>query len=113
MFSTPEEQFETLRWTAIMSGKIDCDLAASTGIHKGEDVVKMLLAGASVTQIASTLYKNGPDQISRILVKLEKWMTEKGFDSLDQFRGMIARMYGEDPAAFERMQFMKNFSEIN
>jgi len=113
MFSTPEEQYETLRWTAIMSEKIDCDLAASTGIHKGEDVVKMLLAGANVTQIASTLYKNGPDQISRILTKLEKWMTDKGFDSLDQFRGMIARMYGEDPAAFERMQFMKNFSEIN
>ena len=113
MFSTPEEQYETLRWTAIMSEKIDCDLAASTGIHKGEDVVKMILAGANVTQLASTLYKNGPDQISRILKKLEKWMTEKGFDSLDQFRGMIARMYGDDPAAFERMQFMKNFSEIN
>ena len=113
MFSTQEEQYETLRWTAIMSEKIDCDLAASTGIHKGEDVVKMLLAGANVTQLASTLYKNGPDQISRILKKLEMWMTEKGFDSLDQFRGMIARMYGEDPAAFERMQFMKNFSEIN
>ena len=113
MFSTPEEQYETLRWTAIMSEKIDCDLAASTGIHKGEDVVKMILAGANVTQLASTLYINGPDQISRILKKLEKWMTEKGFDSLDQFRGMIARMYGDDPAAFERMQFMKNFSEIN
>ena len=113
IFSSPEEQYETLRWTAIMSEKIDCDLAASTGIHKGEDVVKMLLAGANVTQLASTLYKNGPDQISRILKKLEKWMTEKGFDSLDQFRGMIARMYGDDPAAFERMQFMKNFSEIN
>ena len=113
MFSTPEEQYETLRWTAIMSEKIDCDLAASTGIHKGEDVVKMLLAGANVTQLASTLYKNGPDQISRILKKVEKWMAEKGFDSLDQFRGMIARMYGDDPAAFERMQFMKNFSEIN
>jgi len=113
MFSTPEEQYETLRWTAIMSEKIDCDLAASTGIHKGEDVVKMILAGANVTQLASTLYKNGPDQISRILKKVEKWMAEKGFDSLDQFRGMIARMYGDDPAAFERMQFMKNFSEIN
>ena len=51
--------------------------------------------------------------VGAVLKKLEKWMTEKGFDSLDQFRGMIARMYGEDPASFERMQFMKNFSEIN
>ncbi len=112
IFSTPEEQFETLRWIAIMSGRVDCDLAASTGIHNGEDVIKMLLAGASVTQVASTLYKNGPDQIGRILKKLEKWMTDKEFDSLDQFRGSVARMYGDDPAAFERMQFMKNFSEI-
>lgn len=112
MYSTPEEQFETLRWIAIMSGKVDCDLAASTGIHKGEDVIKMLLAGAAVTQLASTLYKNGPDQISRILKKVENWMTDKGFSSIEQFRGKIARMYGEDPAAFERMQFMKNFSEI-
>ena len=112
IFSTPEEQFETLRWIAIMSGRVNCDLAASTGIHNGEDVIKMLLAGASVTQVASTLYKNGPDQIGRILKKLEKWMTDKEFDSLDQFRGSVARMYGDDPAAFERMQFMKNFSEI-
>lgn len=112
IFSTREEQFETLRWIAIMSDKVSCDLAASTGIHNGEDVIKMLLAGASVTQVASTLYKNGPDQIGRILKKLEMWMTEKEFDSLEQFRGKVARMYGEDPAAFERMQFMKTFSEI-
>lgn len=112
MFSSPEEQYDTLRWIAIMSGKVDCDLAASTGIHTGEDVIKMLLAGASVAQVASTLYKKGPDQIGRILKKIEKWMTNKGFDSLEEFRGVLARKYGEDPAAFERMQFMKNFSEI-
>lgn len=112
MYSTPEEQFETLRWIAIMSGKVDCDLAASTGIHKGEDVIKTLLAGAAVAQLASTLYKNGPGQISGILNKLELWMKNKGFDSIDQFKGKIAEKYGEDPAAFERMQFMKNFSEI-
>ncbi len=112
IFSTPLEQYETLRWIAIMSGRVDCDLAASTGIHTGEDVVKMILAGATVTQLASTLYKNGPDQISRILKRLEKWMMDKEFDSPGQFRGTVARMYGDDPAAFERMQFMKNFSEI-
>ena len=112
LFSTPEEQYETLRWIAIMSTKVDCDLGASTGIHTGEHVVKMLLAGAKITQVASTLYKNGPDQISRILRKLEKWMTDKGFDSIEQFRGKVAEDYGDDPAAFERMQFMKNFSEI-
>jgi dihydroorotate dehydrogenase (fumarate) len=112
MFTTPEEQSETLRWIAIMSGRVSCDLAASTGIHKGEDVIKMLLAGASVTQVTSTLYKNGPDQISRILKRLEKWMSDKGFDTVDQFRGKVGQAYGDNPAAFERMQFMKHFSEI-
>lgn len=112
LFTTPEEQSETLRWIAIMSNKVECDLAATTGIHTGVDVVKMLLAGAQVTQIASTIYKNGPDQVARILKRMEKWMGEKGFDSVDQFRGKISKAYEGNPAAFERMQFMKYFSEI-
>jgi len=112
IFSTPEELNETLRWMAIMTGKVSCDLAASTGIHTGEDVIKMLLAGATVTQVASTLYKNGPEQMKWMLKKIEKWMSDKGFDSVEQFRGKITREYGDDPAAFERMQFMKHFSEI-
>jgi dihydroorotate dehydrogenase (fumarate) len=95
-----------------MSGRVNCDLAASTGIHTGDEVIKMLLAGASAVQVASTLYKNGPDQISRMLQGLNKWMTDKNFESLDQFRGTVAKAYGDDPAAFERMQFMKHFSEI-
>jgi dihydroorotate dehydrogenase (fumarate) len=112
MFSTPEEQAETLRWIAIMSNKVTCDLAASTGIHSGKDVVKMLLAGATVTQVASTLYKNGPDQVSRMLSNLQEWMTEKGFESISQFRGMVSKAYEANPATFDRMQFMKQFSKI-
>jgi len=112
MFSTRDELYETLRWIAILSARVPCNIAASTGIHTGEDVIKVLLAGATAIQVVSTLYKNGPEQIKRMLKKLEVWMQEKGFDSLDQFRGKISRMYGADPAAFERMQFMKHFSEI-
>jgi dihydroorotate dehydrogenase (fumarate) len=112
MFSSPEELYETLRWVAIMSQRIDCDLAATTGIHSGEDVIKILLAGAGAVQVASTLYKNGPAQIQKILTKIDSWMTEKGFTSLEQFRGKVAAGYGENPSAFERMQFMKYFSEI-
>ncbi len=112
VITSPEEIYETLRWIAIMSGRVDCDLAASTGIHNGDDVVKMLLAGAKVTQLASTLYKNGPEQIARMLERLEEWMKEKGFDSPDQFRGKVAVAYEGNPAVFERMQFMKYYSEI-
>lgn len=112
MYSSPDEMYETLRWIAIMSERVPCNLAASTGIHSGEDAIKMLLAGASAIQVVSTLYKNGPEQIKLILNKLEDWMSEHGFESLEQFRGKISRKYGADPAAFERMQFMKHFSEI-
>ncbi len=112
MFSTSDELYETLRWVAIMSQRIDCDLAATTGIHTGEDAIKMLLAGATAVQVASTLYKNGPRQISKILNKINKWMSEKEYTSLEQFRGKVAAGYGDDPSAFERMQFMKYFSEI-
>lgn len=112
LFTTPEDLSETLRWIAIMSNKVNCDLAASTGIHTGDEVIKMLLAGASATQVASTLYKNGPDQVTRILNRVEKWMDEKGFDSVDQFMGKVSGEYPDNPASFERMQFMKHFSEI-
>ncbi|MEN8203144.1 MAG: dihydroorotate dehydrogenase-like protein [Bacteroidota bacterium] len=112
MFSSPEEQSETLRWIAIMSNKVSCDMAASTGIHSGEDVIKMLLAGATVTQVASTLYKNGPDQVAKMISTLKEWMTEKGFESISQFRGLVSKAYEANPATFDRMQFMKQFSEI-
>ena len=112
MYSSPDEIYETLRWISIMSERVTCKLAASTGIHNGDDVIKMLLAGASAIQVVSTLYKNGPEQIQRMLTRVEAWMSEQGFDSLEQFRGKISRKYGADPAAFERMQFMKHFSEI-
>lgn len=112
IYSSGDEIYETLRWIAIMSERVTCNLAASTGIHTGEDVIKMLLAGASAIQVVSTLYKNGLDQIKVMLDKLEDWMSEQEFYSLEQFRGKISRKYGADPAAFERMQFMKHFSEI-
>jgi len=112
LYSTQEEQHETLRWIAILSERVNVNIAASTGLHTGEDVIKMLLAGATAVQVVSTLYKNGPEQINKMLTELKNWMSEKEFDSLEQFRGKISRKYGADPAAFERMQFMKHFSEI-
>jgi dihydroorotate dehydrogenase (fumarate) len=112
MFSSSDEMHETLRWIAIMSERVTCNLAASTGIHTGEDVIKMLLAGATAIQLVSTLYNNGPEQIKGILTELDDWMSKQGFNSVEQFRGKISRKYGADPAAFERMQFMKHFSEI-
>ena len=112
IYSSRDEMYETLRWIAIMSERVTCNLAASTGVHTGEDVIKMLLAGASAIQVVSTLYKNGPEHIGTMLDALKNWMSEQEFYAIEQFRGKISRKYGADPAAFERMQFMKHFSEI-
>jgi len=112
MFSSPEELNETLRWVAILSERVNVNIAASTGIHSGKDVIKMLLAGANAVQVVSSLYKNGPQQIKKMLEAVDTWMSGQGYDSIEQFRGKISRKYGADPAAFERMQFMKHFSEI-
>ena len=112
LYSKPEDHLDTLRWIAILSNNIQCDLAASTGIHSGNDVIKMLLAGAKATQVASTLYLNGTDQISRMIFQIESWMDKHNFNSVNQFIGRVSRQYADHPAAFERMQFMKTFSQI-
>ncbi len=115
ILSTPEEIFTTLRWVAIMSQKVKCDLAVSTGIHDGKAVIKQLLAGAHAVQVVSTLYKNGVECIKPMLDELENWMTRHGFETIDQFRGHMSQDASTDPALYERVQFMKYFggSESN
>ncbi|MCX6271075.1 MAG: diguanylate cyclase [Bacteroidetes bacterium] len=88
------------------------DLVASTGIHDYEAVVKQLLAGATAVQVASLLYKNGFNQIARLNNGLEKWMEEKNFKTITDFRGKLSQVNVENPAVFERVQFMKLYSKI-
>ncbi len=110
VLSSPSELSNSLRWIAIMSGRVNCDLAASTGIHDGEGLIKQLLAGAKVVQVVSSLYKNGKDHIQVMINTLEKWMHGKGYKSLDQFRGKMSQAKSSNPAVYERVQFMKYFS---
>lgn len=111
VLSHPEEITQSLRWVAIMSGRVGCDLSASTGVHDGKGFIKQLLAGANTVQIASTLYKNSYDVIGEMLGDLNKWMDENEFKSVDDFRGKLSQKNVKDPAAYERVQFMKYFSE--
>ena len=106
-FSSPEEMNTTLRWIALLAGRVKCDLAASTGIHDGPGVIKQLLAGAAVAQICSTLYLNGLEQIDRILGYLENWMEEHNFDSVDQMRGKMSQMQSDRPELYDRLQYIK------
>jgi dihydroorotate dehydrogenase (fumarate) len=106
-FSSPEEMNTSLRWIALLAGRVKCDLAASTGVHDGVGVIKQLLAGASVAQICSTLYLNGLEQIDRILGYLENWMEEHNFDSVDQMRGKMSQMQSDRPELYDRLQYVK------
>lgn len=110
IYSTPAELPVSLRWISIMANRVECDLAASTGIHDGKAVIKQILAGANAVQIASCLYKYGPEYIGSILKDMELWMEENGYHSLDEFRGKMSQARSANPAAFERVQFMKHFS---
>jgi dihydroorotate dehydrogenase (fumarate) len=107
VLSMPEELGVSLRWIAMMSGRVKCDLCASTGIHDGDGMIKQLLAGAKAVQVVSTLYKNGTSRIRTMLKELDGWMTRNKFNGLDQFRGKMSQAGSENPAVFERVQFMK------
>lgn len=112
VFSTPAEFATTLRWIAIMAERTTSDLAASTGIHDGTTAVKALLGGASAVQIASTLYRNGFEQIGVMIRQIEEWMNEKQYKTIDEFKGKMSQAKSFDPAAFERVQFMKFFKDL-
>lgn len=113
VLTTPSDMGNTLRWVSMASGRVNCDIAASTGVHDGEGLIKQLLAGATVVQVASTLYLNGPSYISEILDDLRSWMNENEFKSLDDFRGSLSQGNAGNQASWERVQFMKYFRNFN
>ncbi len=100
-----------LRWIGITSGKVRCDLSATTGIHDSTTAIKMLLAGAQTIQIASILYKTGFDTITHFNQEIESWMIKKEFKSIAQFRGILSQANLNNPAGYHRLQFMKHFSQ--
>lgn len=112
VFSHPSEIALSLRWVAMLSPFVKCDIAASTGVHDGTAVIKQLLAGATAVQIASVLYQKGFHEIESMLDKLESWMVRHNYSTIDDFRGKLSMAKTENPAAYERIQFMKHFSGI-
>jgi dihydroorotate dehydrogenase (fumarate) len=111
IFSTPRDLPVSLRWIAIMANRVKCDLAASTGVHDGKAVVKQLLAGAKAVQVVSAIYEHGYEYIQTMLREVEAWMLLKNFSGIEQFRGLLSQEKQVNPALFERVQFMKNFSD--
>ena len=110
--STHEEMYNTLRWVALLSKKMRCDVSASTGVYMADDVVKMLLAGATTVQVVSCLYKNGIDTLRELNDGLRGWMQRKGYENIAAFRGKLAVMPTDKASVAMRTQFMKYFAEI-
>ncbi|RKX92505.1 MAG: dihydroorotate oxidase [Spirochaetes bacterium] len=107
ILSNPVEMALSLQWVALISGEIDADISAATGIHNGDAVVKQLLAGAKSVQLCSVLMNEGLDTISEIRNYLSEWMDGKGFGSIDDFRGKLSQSSSEHPESYERSQYVK------
>ncbi len=96
-----------LRWIAILHGRLKASLAATTGVHTAEDALKMLMAGADATMLASALLKHGPQRISEILTNMTSWLEEHEYVSVAQMKGSMSQRSIADPSAFERANYMK------
>jgi dihydroorotate dehydrogenase (fumarate) len=96
-----------LRWIAILHGHVKMSLAATSGIHTAQDVIKMVMAGADVTMMCSALLKNGPNHIAQVLQDLNQWMLEHEYISVQQMKGSMSQKSVADPAAFERANYVK------
>jgi dihydroorotate dehydrogenase (fumarate) len=107
MFSEPSEIGLSLQWIALLSGELDIEFSATTGIHSAEGVIKQLLVGAKTTQVCSTLYVNGINRLRTIIEGLENWMTEKKYSSISDFNGILCQEKSKNPEAYERSQFVK------
>lgn len=112
VFSSPEELSISLRWVAMLSDILHCDISASTGVHDGKAIIKQLLAGATTVQVTSALYKEGFIRITEMLNELSAWMEKNNYNNISDFKGKLSYKSSENPAAYERMQFMKHFAGI-
>ncbi|MCC7318610.1 MAG: dihydroorotate dehydrogenase, partial [Bacteroidales bacterium] len=96
----------SLRFAGLLYDKINASICASNGVFNGTDVIKMILAGADAVQVVSTIYKNGPKQITRMLNDIEAWMTAKDYNTLDEFRGSLSNKKTKDPLTYRRAQYV-------
>ena len=111
-FSSPGDMGPSLRWVSLTTSQVPkIDVAASNGIHSGWDVIKQILAGATVAQVSSALYKNGTEHIYRMLGEIYEWMGKNGFETLDEFRGLVRDRDKENMRSMHRLQYMKYIAD--
>jgi dihydroorotate dehydrogenase (fumarate) len=107
LLSTPMAMRLPMRWIAMLYGRIGANLAATSGIHRATDALKMLMAGADVTMLCSVLLRRGIEHIKVIEREMREWMEEHEYESVEQLKGSMSQKNCPDPSAFERAQYMR------
>jgi dihydroorotate dehydrogenase (fumarate) len=100
---------KTLRYTGMLYGNIKADICSSRGVFTGEDVVKLILSGATTVQVVSSVYKHGVERIASIKNGITEWMQQKGYNNLDEFRGKLANVNldkNEHSLVYKRAQYV-------
>lgn len=110
VLSDPVELRLVLRWMAILHGRVDCDLAATSGVHAAEDAIKALLTGATVSMMASALLRQGATRLTEVRDGMEAWLVDHGYESVDQARGSLSYSAVPNPEVFERTGYMKTLT---
>ncbi|HEY3600816.1 MAG TPA: dihydroorotate dehydrogenase-like protein [Chthoniobacterales bacterium] len=110
LLSTPMAMRLPLRWIALLHGRIGANLAATSGIHRASDALKMLMAGADVTMLCSILLRRGIDHLKVIEHEMRQWMEDHDYESVAQLKGSMSQKNCPDPAAFERAQYMRGLA---
>jgi dihydroorotate dehydrogenase (fumarate) len=107
LLSTPQALRLPLTWIGILFGRLKANLAATSGVHNAEDVVKLLMVGANVTMMCSALMRNGVNHLRHVERELREWMEEHEYESVLQMQGSMSQLRCSDPQAFERAQYMR------
>jgi dihydroorotate dehydrogenase (fumarate) len=106
VLSTPEEMRLPLRWIGILYGKVDASLALTTGVHSAEDVIKALMAGASIANVCSVLLKEGIGKIEQLVKGVDFWLESHDYATAEEITGILSHKATENPAAFERANYV-------
>lgn len=107
LLSTPQDLRLPMRWIAILSGRLQADLASTSGVQTGQDCIKMLMAGAKITQICSVLLRHGIGHIQQLEREMVQWLEEHEYESVQQLQGSMSQINCPDRSAFERVQYME------
>jgi dihydroorotate dehydrogenase (fumarate) len=112
ILSTPHALRLPMRWVAILYGRVRADLGATSGVHTAHDVLKMLMAGASVTMLCSALLRHGINHLAVVERELREWMLEREYESVAQMRGSMSQLHCADPSEFERAQYVRALHSV-